>query len=197
VPTTGASSWTTASIIASARSRSSRSRLRVPPRARTVFPGLRSPVSRCSAGPRDVGSLSQSCQFALPGVDLRATALLRQRRDCSAIPLLAPLADERRVQALAPQQRALAGFIQPVVLGENPQLVGRAEPPLPGAFAHLRVGLPSERWSGDRCWVASTTPTPEQPEFGCPFAPLQPDESGRNRGRQTLVWNVLKTRCTR
>ena len=54
---------------------------------------------------------------------------LGQRLQRTPVALLAPLGDQRGVQALAPQQRALGGLVQPLVLRQDLGLVpGRVRP---------------------------------------------------------------------
>jgi hypothetical protein len=59
-------------------------------------------------------------------VDRRAAtaSALAERGQCALVTLLAPLRDQRGVQALAAQQRALAGLVELLVLGKDAQLVG-------------------------------------------------------------------------
>jgi transposase len=70
----------------------------------------------------------------------------RPRRCCNAcnaplVTLLAPLGDQRGVQALAPEQRALAGLAELLVLGQDPQLVGgRVLAWRPGPLGDFGVG---------------------------------------------------------
>src|SRR6266536_2455299 len=69
------------------------------------------------------------------------TRALAQRLERATVTLLAPLTDQRRVQALAAQQRALAGLVQPLVLSQHAQLVGgRVLARWPRPSRYLRVG---------------------------------------------------------
>src|SRR6266700_7160828 len=70
------------------------------------------------------------------------TRILAQRLQRATVTLLAPLRDQRGVQAFAAQQRALAGLVEPLVLGKDAQLVGGgvlARRPRPSR--HLRIGM--------------------------------------------------------
>src|SRR5215218_4313445 len=81
----------------------------------------------------------------LPGqrVDRWAATALLQGRQRALVALLAPLRDQRGVQALAPEQGALASLVELLVLLQDPQLVGsRVGAWRPGPLGHLRVGHP-------------------------------------------------------
>src|SRR5919204_2352999 len=63
-----------------------------------------------------------------------------QRLERASVTLLAPLGDQRGVQPLATQQRALAGLVQPLVLGQDLGLVASRVTAGPlGPLGNLRV----------------------------------------------------------
>src|SRR5437879_4144229 len=72
-------------------------------------------------------------------VGRRTTGRLGQGSQRTLIALLAPLAHQRRVQALASEEGALAGLVQAFVLAEEPRLVGRAVPALSRPLRDLRI----------------------------------------------------------
>ena len=72
---------------------------------------------------------AQPGHLAVTGIGRLASGRLGQRLQRAAVALLAPLRDQRRVQALAAQQRALARLVQALVLVEDLRLVLRRVPP--------------------------------------------------------------------
>src|SRR6266508_3284641 len=72
-------------------------------------------------------------------VGRRASLRRGQRRQRPPVALLAPFGDPRGVQALPAQQRALAGLVQPLVLGQDLGLVASRVGPRPGPLRDLRV----------------------------------------------------------
>src|SRR6266516_2051483 len=71
----------------------------------------------------------------------RAALWLGQRLERAPVTLLAPLAEQRRVQALTAQQRALAGLVQALILGQDLGLVARRVGPRPRSLGDLGVML--------------------------------------------------------
>jgi len=81
-------------------------------------------------------------QFSLTGIRRLATGRLRQRLQRTAVTLFAPLRDQRRVQALASQQRALRDLVETLALIEDLRLVlRRVAPRAAGALGDLRVRI--------------------------------------------------------
>jgi len=70
----------------------------------------------------------QPGQIAISSIRCRVSGGLAQRLQRALVTLLAPGTDQRGVQAFAAQQRALAGPVQRLVLGQDLLLVGRGVP---------------------------------------------------------------------
>src|SRR5262249_51451146 len=77
----------------------------------------------------------------------RSTRRSAQRLQRTLVALLAPLGDQRRVQALASEESASTIAIPPFVFGQNPQLVLRAIGPTRRALGHLGLRRLSHRFS--------------------------------------------------
>src|SRR5690606_29398285 len=63
--------------------------------------------------------------LTLPRIGRGPACRLGQRMAHPLVPLLTPRRDQAGVQTLPAQQRALTGLVQPVVLLQNPGLIGR------------------------------------------------------------------------
>src|SRR6266705_1248019 len=86
--------------------------------------------------------LAQPVDLPVAGIGGLASGRLGQRLERAAVALPAPLRQQRRVQALAPEQRALAGLVEALVLLEDLRLVLRRVPArATGALGHLGVRI--------------------------------------------------------
>src|SRR5581483_866433 len=82
----------------------------------------------------------QPGHLPLHRIGRRPPRRLGQLGQGAPVPLPAPLRDQRRVQPLPPQQSALAGLVQLLVLGQDLGLVaGRVRPRRLGPQRHLRI----------------------------------------------------------
>jgi hypothetical protein len=119
-----------------------RCRWRVAPTAPRAFPGPRSPCGPCQARRPDAGS---PCGAGRPRGRGDRWVGVRRAWPAPEAPrsrwLLAALRGQRRVQALPPEQRALAGLVEALVLIEDPRLVpGRVPARAAGTLGHLGAG---------------------------------------------------------
>jgi hypothetical protein len=73
--------------------------------------------------------LAQPGDLLVAGIGRLAPGRLGQRLQRTTVTLLAPLGDQRGVQALTAQQRPLGGLVQPLVLLQDPRLVAGRIPP--------------------------------------------------------------------
>jgi hypothetical protein len=100
------------------------------------------------------------------------------------VALLTPLADQRGVQALAAQQRALAGLVQLLILPKDPQLVGRrVAPGRPWPLGHFGSGACSIPPVCVRSWAAVIVVIGS----GGPFSPYSSPVSTRKLPHQRLT----------
>jgi hypothetical protein len=85
--------------------------------------------------------LAQADHLALARIRLSPPSFLGQDGQGALIALLTPLADQGRIEALAPEQGTLARLAQALVLAQDLLLVEGAEAPQVGPLRHIRVGL--------------------------------------------------------
>src|SRR5215204_4492670 len=138
---TGASWLMVWSIISVRRRWSGRCRWRAAPTAPRAFPGPRSPCGPCQARPPAARPAAQPDVVSFDGVDWRPARRRTQRRQGAPVALLAPLGEQRCIQPLPAKQRALAFTAEPLVLGQDPQLVRRRILPAHGPLGDLRIRI--------------------------------------------------------